>query len=82
MALPSPSDLGISNEALIGWALFCLSELVGLSRLRDNSLLQLLLRTAGDLFPYEIHRRELPPPRSSRRRDRHGRFIHEDEDPR
>jgi hypothetical protein len=64
------------QEALIGFALFAISELIGMSKLKDNSLLQLLLHMAGELFPYELQRRE-PATRHNRprRRDSRGRFT-------
>lgn len=36
----------------IGLALFVVSELIGMSKLKSNSLLQLLLATAQRSFPY------------------------------
>ena len=65
-----------NTELLIGLGLFVLSELIGMSKLRDNSVLQLLLHMAGELFPYEVRRRE-PPTRQTRprlKRDANGRF--------
>jgi hypothetical protein len=65
------------SELLIGLALFVLSELIGLSKLKDNSVLQLLLHMARELFPYELQRRE-PPSRQNRprrKRDASGRFT-------
>ena len=65
------------QEALIGFALFALSELIAMSRLKDNSVLQLVLHMAGELFPYELQRRQ-PPTRQNRprrKRDANGRFI-------
>lgn len=66
-------------EAWIGFGLFVLSELIGMSKARDNSLLQLMLHMASELFPYEVKRRE-PASRSNRprrRRDENGRFTGE-----
>lgn len=66
-----------NSELLIGLGLFVLSELIGLSKLKDNSVLGLLLHMAQELFPYELQRRE-PPTRQSRprrRRDANGRFT-------
>lgn len=37
----------------IGLALFVASELVGMSKLRSNSLLQLLLAAASRAYPYK-----------------------------
>lgn len=65
------------SELLIGLGLFVLSELIGISKLRDNSVLQLTLHMARELFPYELHRRE-PPTRQNRprrKRDASGRFT-------
>lgn len=66
-----------NTEALIGLGLFVLSELIGMSKLRDNSVLGLLLHMASELFPYEIKRRE-PATRQNRpqfKRDSGGRFT-------
>ena len=66
-----------STEALIGLGLFVASELIGMSKLKDNSLLELLLHMASELFPYELKRKE-PPTRATRprrRRDNQGRFV-------
>ncbi len=68
-----------STEALIGLGLFLASELIGMSKLKDNSVLELLLHMARELFPYELKKRE-PPSRASRprrHRDSRGRFIEE-----
>lgn len=65
-----------NTEALIGFGLFALSELIALSKARDNSLLQLVLHMAQELFPYEVRRRE-PVSRANRprvRRASNGRF--------
>jgi hypothetical protein len=48
------------TEALIGLGLFVASELIGMSRLKSNSVLQLLLAAAMRSFPYELKRREEP----------------------
>lgn len=66
----------LEQEALIGFALFFASELIGMSKLKDNSLLQLLLHMASELFPYDLQRRE-PAGRHNRprRRDSRGRFA-------
>lgn len=50
----------INLEVFIGLALFVASELIGMSRLKDNSVLQLLLHMGRDLFPYEVRKREQP----------------------
>lgn len=52
-------------ELLIGLALFVASELIGMSRLRDNSVLQLLLHMARELFPYKLERKQ-PPSKQNR----------------
>jgi hypothetical protein len=64
-------------ELLVGLALFVLSELIGVSKLKDNSVLQLTLHMARELFPYELHRREpaTRQNRPSRKRDANGRFA-------
>lgn len=70
-------NLPVDNtEALIGFGLFALSELIGLSKVRDNSVLQLALHMAQELFPYEVKRRQ--PTRANRprvRRSSNGRFT-------
>jgi len=53
------------SELLIGLALFVASELIGISKLRDNSLLQLLLHMARELFPYDLQRKQ-PPNKATR----------------
>ena len=68
------------TEVLIGFGLFALSELIAFSKLRDNSVLQLLLHMASELFPYELQRKEPAtkanrPRRSRQRRDDNGRFT-------
>lgn len=66
-----------NQEVLIGFGLFVLSELIGMSKAKDNSVLQLTLHMARELFPYELQRRE-PPTRQNRprrRRDANGRFT-------
>lgn len=66
----------IEHEALIGFGLFAASELIGMSRLKDNSVLQLLLHMAQELFPYEIQRRDKPSKSNRpRQRDNRGRFV-------
>lgn len=56
------------TEAIVGLSLFVASELIGMSpRLRSNSVLQLVLHMAGELFPYELRRRQ-PPTRETRPR--------------
>lgn len=41
----------------LGLALFVASEIIGMSKLRSNSLLQLVLTTARRAFPYDTGRR-------------------------
>jgi hypothetical protein len=41
-----------SHLEYIGLGLFVVSELVGMSRLKSNSVLQLLLMAARQAFPY------------------------------
>lgn len=66
-----------NTEALIGFSLFIASEVIAMSKAKDNSVLQLLLHMGQELFPYELKRRE-PATRSNRPRrsgrDSHGRF--------
>jgi hypothetical protein len=62
-------------EVLIGFGLFALSELIGMSKYRDNSVLEALLHGASSVFPYEIKHK---PRKKARARDRHGRFLPED----
>lgn len=74
MTLPSPPE---NAEVWIGFGLFILSELIGMSKARENSLLQLLLHMGAELFPYEIQRRE-PASRSNRpklKRNANGQFT-------
>ena len=56
-----------STEALIGLGLFVVSELIGMSRLKSNSVLQLLLAAAVRAFPFEVRKKE-PPHRNLFRR--------------
>lgn len=63
MNLPSPD----SAEKWIGFCLFLASELIGMSKARDNSVLQMVLHMAQELFPYEVKRRE-PATRANRPR--------------
>jgi hypothetical protein len=65
------------TQLLVAWGVVVLSELIGMSKLKDNSVLQLLLHMASELFPYEIHRRE-PATKQNRprtKRDASGRFT-------
>ena len=63
------------SELLIGLALFAISELIGMSKFRDNSLLQLLIHMSQELFPYEVKRKEAPKRVNRPRRDGQGRFA-------
>ena len=66
-----------STEVMVAFLLFVASEAVGMSKLRDNSLLQLILHMGQELFPYEIRRKE-PATRANRpraRRDSNGRYT-------
>lgn len=63
MTPPTPDN----TEVYIGFGLFVLSEIIGMSKLRDNSLLQVILHMAAELFPYTLERRE-PPTRANRPR--------------
>jgi hypothetical protein len=80
MTIPSPPD---SLEVYIGFGLFVLSEVIGMSKARDNSVLQVLIHMGRELFPYEVKRRE-PATRSNRpkvrrRRAANGQFTSEDD---
>lgn len=46
-------DMDAQHLEYVGLALFVASELVGMSKLRSNSVLQLLLAAAIRAFPYE-----------------------------
>lgn len=74
------STITENNEVIIGFALFLLSEVIGMSKLKDNSVLQLIVHMGMELFPYEVKRREPAGRRNRprRRRDSDGRFISED----
>lgn len=76
MALPVDN-----TDALIGFGLLAISEVIGMSRLKSNSILQLVLHMLMELFPYELQRRE-PPTYKNRprlKRDSRGRYISSDE---
>jgi hypothetical protein len=45
-------DMDAQHLEYIGLALFVLSELIGMSKMRSNSVLQLLLTAAIRAFPY------------------------------
>ena len=55
-------------EVLVGLGLFVASELIGLSKLKSNSVLQLALDIAMRAFPYELKRREEPAKRTPAKR--------------
>ena len=57
----------VDIEVYIGFGLFILSEIIGMSKARDNSVLQLVIHMARELFPYTIERRQ-PPTRANRPR--------------
>jgi hypothetical protein len=76
MNFPVPTE---NVEIWIGFGLFVLSEAIGMSKAKPNSVLQLVLHMASELFPYEVQRRQ-PATRANRprrRRDERGRFIDE-----
>lgn len=50
------------TAALIGLGLFAVSEAIGMSRYRSNSVLQLVLEIARRAFPYEVRRTDDQPP--------------------
>ena len=72
--MPTPDK----TEIWIAVALFIASEIIGMSKAKDNSILQLLLRTARTFSPFEVKLRskDLPVKKSDRvKRDEHGRFT-------
>jgi hypothetical protein len=74
MSLPAVTQ---NTEVWIGFGLFVLSEAIGMSKSKDNSVLQLVLHMASELFPYEVQRRD-PATRGNRpkrKRDERGRFT-------
>lgn len=74
MTIPLPTE---NTEAWIGWGLFFMSEAIGMSKLKDNAVLQLVLHMASELFPYEVKRRD-PATRANRprvRRAAYGQFT-------
>ncbi len=74
MSLPIITE---NTEVWIGFGLFILSEVIGMSKAKDNSVLQLVLHMASELFPYEVKKRE-PSTRANRprrKRDERGRFT-------
>jgi len=65
MSSPDKTDLWIA----VG--LFIFSELVGMSKAKDNSITQVVLRTLTTMFPLEIKQRTT----KRLKRDEHGRFV-------
>ena len=64
----TPSPATPQNiEVFIGFGLFFLSELIGMSKYKDNSVLQLVLHAASRAFPYELKRRKQIQPSVSER---------------
>jgi hypothetical protein len=56
-----PSD-SANTEIWISFGLFIASELIAMSRLRENSVLQMLLNYASKAFPYTLQRKDQTPP--------------------
>lgn len=76
----TPAPTPDNTEVLIGFGLFIASEIIAMSKLRQNSVLGLILHMGQELFPYELKRREKAT-HSNRpriRRDDHGRFTGRD----
>lgn len=57
-----------NTEVLIGLGLFVASELIGMSKLKANGVLNLALDIATKAFPYELKRREAPRTKTPARR--------------
>jgi hypothetical protein len=53
LALCQKAMNGNSYEVYIGLGLFVASEIIGMSKARENSVLQLLLAAARRAFPYK-----------------------------
>lgn len=66
-----------NSEVYIGFGLFILSELIGMSKAKDNSVLQLLMHMGQELFPYEVKRKQAATRanRPRRSRDAGGRYT-------
>jgi hypothetical protein len=64
MALPTTTPENL--EVMIGFGLFFLSEAIGMSKYKDNSVIQLALHAASRAFPYELKRRKQARPTSTR----------------
>ena len=65
--MPTPDR----TELWVAVALFIASEIIGMSKAKDNSVLQALLHAARTLFPLELKQSKTKP----RKRDEHGRFM-------
>jgi hypothetical protein len=65
--MPTPDR----TELWVAVALFIASEIIGMSKAKDNSVLQALLHAARKLFPLELKQSKTKP----RKRDEHGRFM-------
>ena len=65
--MPTPDR----TELWVAVALFIASEVIGMSRAKDNSVLQALLRAARMMFPLELKQQKT----KLRKRDEHGRFM-------
>ena len=59
------------TELWVAVALFVASEILGMSKAKDNSILQLILRTTRTFFPLEVNLKKS----NKVKRDEHGRFI-------
>jgi hypothetical protein len=59
------------TELWVAVALFVASEVIGMSKAKDNSILQLLLRTTRTFFPLEVKLKKS----GKVKRDENGRFI-------
>lgn len=53
-----------TNLEYVGLALFVASEVIGMSKLKSNTVLQFILEAAMRAFPYELQKKE--PPRQQR----------------
>jgi hypothetical protein len=72
--VPTPDK----TELWVAVALFVASEVIGMSKAKDNSILQLLLRTTRTFFPLEVKLKSSnsPTKKSNRvKRDENGRFT-------
>ena len=59
------------TELWVAVALFVASEVIGMSKAKDNSVLQLLLHTTRTFFPLEVKLKKS----GKVKRDENGRFI-------